>query len=54
MSGIGKSVETKSSLVVAKILKEAEMGVTVNDGTECLWGHENVLKVDGGGVCTSL
>lgn len=54
MPGIGKSVETEISGWWD--CEKVEIEVTVNDNTECLWGHKNVLKVDngGGGGGTSL
>lgn len=51
MSGVGNSIATESSFVVARNWKEWRWGMTAKGGWR---DDENVLKLDNGDGCTIL
>lgn len=54
MPRIGKSIETKSRLLVARDTEGGKRGVITNEYRASFWSDENNLELDIGDACTIL
>lgn len=51
MSSKGKSIQTKSRLMIALGVGERRMGLAANESVVSFWNDDNVLKLDSGDLC---